>query len=160
MPEQRSSKERPALPLTVPAGLVSTVRGGLYAELGLAVQEIDQAVFAARREACQDTFRAQLARLDKARGLLAAIGWTSADTPVPVVLDLREHHAALSSALEVALVAGEADLKEAAAVDAERAKQGLPPKAKATIARVRALHDLDATAKAEIGTLADDNHER
>jgi hypothetical protein len=154
MPDQRSSKERPSLPLTVPTGLVSSVRNGLYAELGMTAQSIDQAVSAAEHETHQERFRGRLARLDATRSLLDTIGWRTSDTPVPVTLDLREHHAALMSALNIALIDGEEDLREADAVDAERAKRGLLPKRKLTIRHLRALRELTAAVQAQAGALA------
>jgi hypothetical protein len=154
MPDQRSSKEHPSLSLTVPARLVGSVRNGLYAELGLAAEDIDSAVSAAGRETHQERFRDPLARLDMARGLLEAIGWRASDTPAPVTLDLREHHAALMSALNIALIYGEEDLKGADTVDAERAKRGLPPKREQTIRHLRALRELAAAVQAQAEALA------
>ncbi len=51
----------------------------------------------------------------------------------------------LNEALDVMLAVGEDDLKEADAVDAERAKRGEPPKRETTTNRVLAVREFAAS---------------
>lgn len=62
-------------------------------------------------------------------------------------LDLRRHGQAMIEALDVRLLVGEDDLKEAAAVDAERAERGESPMRQQTAVRVEAVREFAAAVK-------------
>jgi hypothetical protein len=59
-------------------------------------------------------------------------------------IDLRAHQQALTQALDVRLLVAADDLKEAAAVDAERAERGEPPTRETTEHHVTALREFAA----------------
>jgi hypothetical protein len=145
--------------VAVPAEMVGMLCDGLIGALGNAAEMISEAVAVSARVRPAGWFRASLARLDRVRALLDELGWGEDDPPVRVDVDLREHGAAVREALAVALPTIRADLVEADVVDADRARQGLPPKREATIARVRALREFTAAVKAGLEMLAREESE-
>jgi hypothetical protein len=81
-------------------------------------------VLDAGREQHPEWYREPLEHFDRVRALLDLIGWDATDTPAEVHIDLHEHQGAILDALRVEMIISDADLEEATAVDAERAKQG------------------------------------
>jgi hypothetical protein len=93
-----------------------------------------------------ECYAKDFARLEEVLALLNAIGWSEAEQPAEVVIDLCEHRWALLKAIEtVARVAAD-ELDEIAAVHAERAAKGEMPKRKSTLKRVFAVSDFCWTA--------------
>jgi hypothetical protein len=127
--------------LTVPADMVGHLRNGLHSALGGAAQRIWQTVDLPGREQHPEWYTEDRQHVERACALLDLIGWGDSDQPTEVQVDLREHRWALTKALEVVLLVADDDLKEADAVDAERAKRGEPPKRDATTKRVLALRE-------------------
>lgn len=141
--------------LVVPAELVRSLRGGLHSAFGVAAEEIATLSMEARRERDPDLYRESLAQFDRVRALLDVIGWVEVDPPVEVRFDLREHWQAALEALDNEIGAVKDRVKEAAAVDAERAERGEPPKREATIQRARALRKFTAKVQARVDRLED-----
>jgi Flp pilus assembly protein TadD len=84
------------------------------------------------------------------------IGWGETQQAVAIEIDLAEHHSALFGALRGQVLIHRDMIEEADHVDADRAEQGKPPKAEATIARAAALDRLLATAEAQAEALGID----
>lgn len=141
--------------ITVPAQLVGPLRSGLHSEVGTAAETIAQVVDEADREQHPEWYREPLEQLDRARALLDLIGWSTTDQAKEVLVDLREHHGALSEALRVAMIVGDADLEEAEAVDAERATRSDTPEREATTRRVLALREFVAFVEARADELGE-----
>ena len=138
--------------LTIPAELVRTLRIGLHSELGEAASEIDQITYQPGREEYPEWYEEPLTQLDGARALLDVIGWGETQQPVAVEIDLAEHYAALFGALRGQVLIHQDMIEEAEQVDADRAEQGKPPKAEATIARAAALDRLLASSRGTGGS--------
>jgi hypothetical protein len=146
--------------LTIPAELVRTLRIGLHSELGRAASEIHRVTHRRGREEHPAWYREPLARLDGVRALLDLVGWGETQQPVGLEIELTEHYAALIGALRSQVLIHQDMVEEADQVDAERAEQGKPPKAQATIARAAALDRLLASADAQAATLGLDKCRR
>ena len=142
--------------LTIPAELVRTLRIGLHSELGEAASEIDVISYQPGREEYPEWYEEPLAQLDGARDLLDVTGWGETRQRVEVEVDLTEHHVALFGALRGQVLIHRDMIEEADQVDADRAEQGKPPKAQATIARAAALDRLLASAEAQAEALGID----
>jgi hypothetical protein len=142
--------------LTIPAEMVRTLRIGLHSELGEAASEIDQITYQRGREEYPEWYEEPLMQLDGARALLDVIGWGETQQPVEIEIDLAEHYAALFGALRGQALIHQDLIEEADQVDAERANQGKPPKARATIARAAALDRLLVSAEAQAEALGID----
>lgn len=142
--------------LTIPAELVRTLRIGLHSELGEAASEIDAISYHPGREEYPEWYEESLAQLDGARALLDAIGWGETQQRVEVEIDLAEHYGALFGSLRGQVLIHRDMIEEADQVDADRAEQGKPPKAQATIARAAALDRLLASAEAQAKALGID----
>jgi hypothetical protein len=136
--------------LIVPAEMVGHLRNGLHSSIGDAVQEIAHVVDMPDREQHPERYREPLEHFDAVRALLDLIGWGETDPPVEVSVDLREHRRALTDALQIALLAGNDDLEEAEAIDAQRARRAEPPKREATTRRVLALREFVAAVEAQV----------
>ena len=108
------------------------------------------------REECPEWYEEPLTQLDSARALLDVIGWGKTRQRVEVEVDLAEHHGALFGALRGQVLIHRDMIEEADQVDADRAEQGKPPKAEATIARAAALDRLLASAEAQAEALGID----
>jgi ribosome-binding protein aMBF1 (putative translation factor) len=137
--------------LKVPAAMVGRVRAGLHSVLGEAAQEIDLATLESSREVDGELYTEMLARFDRTRALLDAIGWVETAPVVPVQLDLGVHRPALLDALDISLGVADAQVAEAGAVDAERERRGEPPRQQETIRLARELRDFAAVVRAESG---------
>lgn len=135
--------------LIVPAGLIDNLRRGALDVLAAAAEEVATVSIIEDR----GLLREALAQFDRVRALLDVIGWIEADPPVEVRFDLREHWQATLDALENEISASGDRVKEAAAVDAERAERGEPPKREATIQRARALREFAAMVQAQADRL-------
>ncbi len=142
--------------LTIPAELVRTLRIGLHSELGEAASEIDSITYQPGREESPEWYEEPLMQLDGARSLLDVIGWGETQQPVAVEIDLAEHHSALFGALRGQVLIHRDMIEEADQVDTDRAEQGKPPKAPATIARAAALDRLLASAEVRAEALGID----
>ena len=142
--------------LTIPAELVRTLRIGLHSELGEAASEIDSITYQPGREEYPEWYEEPLMQLDDARALLDVIGWGETPQPVAVEIDLAEHYAALFGALRGQVLIHRDMIEEAEQVDADRAEQGKPPKAEATITRAAALDRLLASAELQAEALGVD----
>lgn len=142
--------------LTILAELVRTLRIGLHSELGEAASEIDSITYQPGREEYPEWHEDPLMQLDGARALLDVIGWGETQQPVAVEIDLADHYAALFGALRGQVLIHQDMIEEADQVDADRAEQGKPPKAEATIARAAALDRLLASAEVQAEALGID----
>jgi hypothetical protein len=142
--------------LTIPAEMVRTLRIGLHSELGEAASEIDAISYQPGREECSEWYEEPLMQLDSARALLDVIGWGETRQRVDVEIDLAKHHSALFGALRGQVLIHRDMIEEADQVDADRAEQGKPPKAEATIVRAAALDRLLASAEAQAEALGID----
>jgi hypothetical protein len=127
--------------ITIPAELVEYLRTCLHSELGGAADEISDTVMQPMRERYPEWYDDGLARLDRTRVLLDAIGWADPSDPVPVEIDLSAHSAALIAGLEGAVVIAESDSTEAPD------EQGRTDAAM----RMYALRDLQAVARLRAG---------
>jgi hypothetical protein len=134
--------------ITVPAEIVSQVRIGLPNVLHDAAEEITAAVERPGYERQPEWFQGGRAKLERACALLDLIGWSERTQAAAICVDLSQHGQALNEALEVMLMVGEDELKEADAVDATRARQSEPPKREATTRRVLALREFAASIAA------------
>jgi hypothetical protein len=139
--------------LTVPSEMVRYLRDGLHNEIGNAAQAISQVVVQANHDQHPEWYREPLEHFDQIRTLLDLIGWDDTGTPAEVRVDLREHQRAILDALGVEMIVANADMEEADAVDAERAKRGETPKRKATTRRVLALREFASAAKDLMGLI-------
>jgi hypothetical protein len=142
--------------LTIPAELVRTLRIGLHSELGEAASEIDAISYQPGREEYPEWYEEPLMQLDGARALLDVIGWGETQQPVAVEIDLADHYTALFGAIRGQVLIHQDMIEEADQVDADRAEQGKPPKAPATIARAAALDRLLASAEVQAEALGID----
>jgi hypothetical protein len=144
--------------LTVPACMVLQLRHGLHEEIGNAAEVISRVVEAPGREEHTEWYRPSLEHLNAALKLLNVLGWKTADQVAKARVNLHEHGEILLTALRGHLLVEDDALDEAAAVDAERAKRGKPPKREATARRVLALRDYIAHVEARMDTLPRDEH--
>jgi 16S rRNA C967 or C1407 C5-methylase (RsmB/RsmF family) len=128
----------------IPAELVRTLRMGLYSQMGAAAHEIAQISDTKGREKHPDWYREPLANLDGVRALLSEIGWRERKRQSAIEVDPVAHKDALIAALQSQAAVHDDMIAEAEQVDRERAAQGKPPKAPATIARAEALAELIA----------------
>lgn len=142
----RSTGDSDAI-ITVPAEMASELRNGLHTVLGGAAQGVSQVTDKPGRERHPEWYSEHRERLERIWTLLDLIGWGEPNQPAAIRIDLRQHHRAVSEALDVRLLVGEDDLNEAGAVDGERAQQGVPPKREATTKRVFALREFAAAVK-------------
>lgn len=133
--------------LTVPAEMAEHLRSGLHSGIGDAAETIAQVVGETGREQHPEWYREPLAHFDRVRALLDLIGWSATDPAVEVRADLSEHRQAILDALGVAMIVGDADLKEAETVGTA--------KGKATIRRVLALGEFVAAVGAQANTLGE-----
>jgi hypothetical protein len=131
--------------LTVPAEMAEHLRSGLHSGIGDAAETIAQIASEAGREQHPEWYREPLARFDRVRALLDVIGWSATDPAVEVSVDLCEHRQAVLDALGVAMIVGDADLKEAESVGTA--------KGKATIRRVLALGEFVVAVEAKANPL-------
>jgi len=138
--------------LVVPPEMVHYLRDGLHNGIGNAAQAISQVVVEAGHEQHPEWYREPLEHFDQIRALLDLIGWDATGPPAEVRVDMREHQQAILDALRVEMMVGDADLEEATAVDAERARRGEPPKREATTQRVLALNKFVASVEAQTST--------
>lgn len=134
--------------ITVPAQLVGVLRNGLHSEIGNAAESLAQVAGQADREQHPEWYREPIEYLDRTRALLDLIGWSATSPSDEVRVDLREHRETVLDGLDVAMIVGEADLKEAEKVDVERAARGEEPIHEATTQRVFALREFRAAVEA------------
>ncbi|HEX4482396.1 MAG TPA: hypothetical protein VH081_01305 [Solirubrobacteraceae bacterium] len=85
--------------LTIPAEVVVHLRCGLHSDIGPVAFEIDEVSTRADRETRPGLYDESLGRLDVIRELLDMVGWTPAENPMPVEIDLDRHGPAIVSAL-------------------------------------------------------------
>jgi len=86
---------------TVPAAAVVQLREALYSELGNVTEEIDAIVVTSRR--ARDDWSPAVARFDRTRALLDALGWNERDPERDVEVDLDRHRQVIVEALSEAL---------------------------------------------------------
>jgi hypothetical protein len=84
-PGASNQQEEPTMSttMTVPAEIVGHLRCGLHVELGHAAEEIATLSTLRDRESYPDWYAEPLRKLDAARVLLDAVGWSMIDTPSP-----------------------------------------------------------------------------
>src|ERR1035438_10469518 len=140
--------------VTVPAGVVDSLRRAAYAEIGAAAQALDAVAFAIDREAHPEWFRGPAARLRESYGLLDAIGWSRTAPPLAVRIDLREDGWGLMRTLAGALEFADEDVSETARGDVEHAERGLAPGHDTEAERAGALWECMAKVQARIDALA------
>lgn len=146
--DEESKQEASAEQLiTVPAEMLSELRNGLHTVLGDAAQGISQVTDAGGRERHPEWYAEHRERFERTWALLDLIGWSEPKHPPALRLDLYGHRQAVIEALDVRLLVAEDDLKEAGAVDAERAERGEPPKRQQTIERAEAVREFAAAVK-------------
>ncbi|HWX86661.1 MAG TPA: hypothetical protein VNX67_00650 [Solirubrobacteraceae bacterium] len=133
--------------------MASELRNGLHSVLGDAAQGVSQTTERCGRERHPEWYAEHRERCERTSAVLDLIGWGEPKQPAAIRLDLRQHHRTVSEALAIRLLVGEDDLKEADAVDAERAEQAEPPKREATIKRVLALREFAAAIKDLVGRI-------
>lgn len=133
--------------ITVPAGMLGELRNGLHTVLGDAAQGISQVTDAGGRERHPEWYAEHRERFERTWALLDLIGWSEPKHPSALRLDLQRHGEAMIEALDVRLLVAEDDLKEADAVDTERAERGEPPKRQQTIERAEAVREFAAAVK-------------
>lgn len=133
--------------LVVPAEMVEHLRSGLHSGIGDATETIARVVGETGREQHPEWYREPLAHFDRVRALLDLIGWGATDPAAEVSVDLREHQQAVLDALGVAMIVGDADLKEAETVGTA--------KGKATIRRALALGEFVAAVDAQANALGE-----
>jgi hypothetical protein len=85
--------------MTIPAEIVGHLRCGLHSDIGPVAFEIDGVSTKADRETGPGLYDESLGRLDAIRQLLDIVGWTIAEPPVSVDVDLDRHGSAIVSAL-------------------------------------------------------------
>jgi hypothetical protein len=133
--------------ITVPAEMVSELRNGLHTVLGDTAQDVSRITDDPGRERHPEWYAEHRKRFERTWALLDLIGWGEPKQPGAIRIDLRRHRRPTCEALRVRLQVGADDLREADAVDAERAKHGEPPKREATTTRVNTLREFAATVK-------------
>lgn len=127
---------RPKETVTVPADIVVDLRTGLYAQIGIAGEQLDRLTAKPDRERHPEWYRKPLDDLDRVRSLLDAIGWRQSDTLVASVeLDLSEHQWALLRALETMLEA----IEDPDTNDMGDAARSTPPAVEAARRRASAI---------------------
>lgn len=151
--EEEAASAPAAVIITVPAEMVSELRDGLRTVLGNAAEGVSQITERFGREQHPEWYAEQRERFERTWALLDLIGWRELKRPAAIRISLREHHRAVSEALDVRLPVAEDDLEEADVVDAERAEQGKPPMREATTSRVLALREFAASVKDLVGHL-------
>jgi hypothetical protein len=151
--DDEQSAPAPADMITVPAEMVGELRHGLHTVLGDAAEGVSQITEQFGRERHPEWYAEQRERFERAWALLDLIGWREPKQPTAVRINLREQHRAVNEALDTRLMVAADDLKEADAVDAERAEQGEPPISEATTNRVLALREFASSVKGLVGHL-------
>lgn len=151
--EEEAASAPAAVIITVPAEMAGELRDGLHTVLGNAAEGVSQITERFSREHHPEWYAEQRERFERTWALLDLIGWRELKRPAAIRINLREHHRAVSEALDVRLLVAEDDLEEADAVDAERAEQGKPPMREATTSRVLALREFAASVKDLVGHL-------
>ena len=149
--EEEAASALAALIITVPAEMASELRDGLHTVLGDAAEGVSQTTEQFEREDHPECYAEQRERFERTWALLDLIGWHEPKQPATVRINLREHHRAMTEALDVRLLVAADDLEEANAVDAERAEQGEPPKREATTTQVLALREFAASIEDLVG---------
>jgi hypothetical protein len=127
--------------LTVPAEMVIPLRSGLHSSLQLPVEGLADVADREGRECHPEWYAKHFAHLDEVLALLDVVGWSAADQPAEVEIDLCEHRWALLKAIEaVARVAAD-ELDAVTAIEADRAVRGETSKCKTTLRRLFAVND-------------------
>ncbi len=85
--------------LTIPAEVVVHLRCGLHSDIGPVASDIDEVSTRADRETRPGLYDESLGQLDVIRELLDMVGWTTAESPTSVEIDLDRHGPAIVSAL-------------------------------------------------------------
>jgi hypothetical protein len=127
--------------VTVPAELVGDLRIGLHNELTAPAEGVIEVVSRADRETQPEQYHEHLDYLDELCVLLDIVGWARPKQQTAVVIDLRPHRRAVTTALDFATTSSVDELKDAEKADAT--------KQDATAKRVAALREF-ATAVAEL----------
>jgi hypothetical protein len=139
--------------LTVPAEMVVPLRSGLHSSMQPPLEGIADAV---DREGCEqhpEWYAKHFAHLDEVLALLDVVGWSEADRPAEVVIDLCEHRWALLKAIEVVARVAADELDEVAAVNTERVARGEAPLREKTLKRVFAVNDFCWTVVIDIARM-------
>lgn len=102
----------PAMNVSIPGGLVQTLRGATYATLGTTAESVATLTSPADPETNPEAFIFLLDRLDGARALLDALGWQENAPEHSVRLNARLHEP-LKAALDLALLVAETQAETA-----------------------------------------------
>lgn len=109
--------EVPVMNVSIPGGLVQTLRGATYATLGTAAESIATLTSPADPETSPEAFIFLLDRLDGARALLDALGWQENAPEHSVRLNAGLHEP-LKAALDLALLVAETQAETAGNTEA------------------------------------------
>lgn len=131
--------------VTIPANLTPQLRNGVHHALGDAAKEVSTVAEHTDRPSHPELYEQPVARFKQTCELLDFIGWGNPAEPAAIQVDLREHHAALTDALDMAVRLADIEVDEIEARDAARAQRHEPPLRETTIARALALHELNST---------------
>lgn len=147
--------------LAAPSAGLDRLREGLFAEIGGAGEALQLAASSKEdREAGKTRFRAPLERLRGAWALLDTIGWSTTTPAADVQIDLREHHEALSRALELALLFAEDDLTDLDKHIPKNAEGSEASERDAVVESIAAFRELATTARDRIDELAAQSESR
>lgn len=136
----------------MPSTALERLREGCFAQIGGAGEALQTIASSTEaREAGKSSFRGALERLRGAWALLDTIGWSTTTQTAGVQIDLRDHHAALSEALELALAFAEDDATD---LDTDT------PDREAVIQSVTAFREFAITARGHINRLSTQDESR
>lgn len=127
--------------LTVPTEMVCSLRSGLHSSMQPPVEGIADVVDQEGREQHPEWCAKHFAHLDEVLALLDVVGWSAADQPADVEIDLCEHRWALLKAIEAVACVAADELDEVNAINAERAARGETSERKNTLKRVFEVSD-------------------
>jgi len=139
--------------LEVPAEMVGHLRSALHSSIQPPAEGIAQVADLPDREEHPEWYLKHFVQLDRVLALLDVVGWSAADQPAEVRIDLCEHRWALLKAIEVMALVAADELDGLDEADAERARQGKPPKRAATLNRVSAVSEFSWAAIVRIARL-------
>jgi hypothetical protein len=127
--------------LIVPAEMVCPLRSGLHSSRQSPVQWIAAVVDREGRDRHPEWYAKHFAHLEEVLALLDVVGWSEADQPAKVEIDLGEHRWALLKAIEIVARVAADELDEVAVVNTEHAARGDTSMRKRTLKRVFAVND-------------------
>jgi hypothetical protein len=126
--------------VTIPANLTPQFRNGVHHALGDAAKEVTTVAEHTGRPSHPEFYEQPVARFKQTCELLDLIGWGNPAEPAAIHIDLREHHAALTDALDMTVRLADievADIEARQAPTRSRLRE-------TTIARALELHELNS----------------